>query len=159
MRIGAFIMILAVLSESCGERPRNIEVKVVAAEREAIVIGVRNHSRNDVVLLSPATPSRQVDEDKCAVYLSTKVDERIRPFAFTPQLITVPGGSETKFRASIHPLSLSKPCSRWHITAEYAYIRPDEVEKFAGRPSEEFRQYVLRNQQIVTTSESVTIAN
>ena len=138
MRIGAFMMILALLSESCGERPGNVEIKVVAAGWDSVVIGVRNHSRNEVVLLSPATPSRQVDEDKCAVYLSTRVDERIRPYAFTPELVTVTRGSEMKFRASNHPFRLSKRCGRWDVTAEYAYIRPDEVENFAARPSEEF---------------------
>lgn len=156
MRIGAAI-IIALLSESCGERPREIEVNVVSVERGSIVLMVRNRSGEDVVLLSPATPSRQVDDERCTVWLSTKVDERLWPYAFTPQLVTVAAGSKKTFRASIHPLRLSKACRHWHITAEYAYIRPEAAKRFAGRPSEEFRRSVLRNQRLVSTRASATI--
>lgn len=158
MRFAAFIVILASLSESCRQRQGRVEVTVISAESQAIVVGVANDSGNDVVLLSPATPSRMVNEDRCAVDLSTKIDERIRPFAFTPQLVTLRDGEKRQFRAALHPLRLSEACAHWRVVAEYAYIRPDEVDRFRGRAAEDFREYVLKNQQIVSTSASVVIS-
>ena len=37
-------MVLALVSESCGERNVKLEVKIVSAEREAVVIGLRNRT-------------------------------------------------------------------------------------------------------------------
>ncbi len=155
MRIVTFIIVFPFVA--CSLRPQVVSLHVVTAQKDAIVVRVRNDTEHDVVMLSPDSPSRQVDGKRCTVSLSTKVDDRVRPFAFTPRLITIQSGTEIEFRAAIHPYKVSTTCREWIVTAEYAYIRPEDVERFAGKASEDFRGHVLRNQQIVTTTASVRI--
>ncbi|HXA20256.1 MAG TPA: hypothetical protein VN380_24980 [Thermoanaerobaculia bacterium] len=154
-RAGALIVLLTV-NGSCGQRSSGVTLNVIAAERNAVTVGVRNDTAGDVVLLSPIAPSRLVDEGQCRLTLSTKIDHQIRPFAFAPTLVVLARGGEMRFRSILDPLLLSGGCSRWSVSAEYAYLSRDEVEGFRGRTSEDFRQYVLKHQQIATAT--VTLA-
>lgn len=158
IHIKVLCLMLAGFVSCSNEGSAVLTVKVISATKDAITIKVRNNSGDDLVLLSPEAPAREVDKDACHVKLSTKVDDRIRPFAFTPQLVSVRGGSETQLRAVLLPLVIPESCADVLVSVEYAFIRPDEVERFRRKPSEDFRQYVLRNQRLVTTSQRVTIS-
>jgi hypothetical protein len=135
-----------------------VSVHVVAAHKDAIIIRIRNDTARDVVMLSPESPNRQVDEKRCTVRLSTKVDDRVRPFAFTPHLITVRRGTQLEVRAPLHPYELRTTRQKWLVTVEYAYVRPEDVERFAGKTTEDVREDVLHDQKTITTTVSVEIS-
>lgn len=156
-RIGVLWLIMASFV-SCSDTGRTLfTVNVMSATKDMVTIEVRNNSDEELVLLSPETPAREVDEAACHVKLSTRIDDRIRPFVFTPQLIAVRGGGEMQFRAVLHPLVIPEPCRDVLVSVEYAFVRPAEVELLRHKTSEDFRQYVLKNQRLVATNRRVTI--
>jgi hypothetical protein len=157
IRTGMLLMLVVTLSEGCKEQPDSIAVKVLSANTDAIVISVRNDSRKDIILLSPLTPNRTVDQDACTLRLSTKIDDIIRPFAFTPQLVAVRGRTEQRFRVLLHPVRLSTTCGAWHVMAEYAYVDSDLIERFSSPVSEEFRQHILRSQHLVASNDFIVL--
>jgi len=156
MRSGALFMVLVALAQ-CKERPGRVAVHVLLAHRTSVLLSVENGTDRDIVMLSPAAPSRQVDEAHCTVKLSSKIDERVQPFAFAPELVTLRRGAKVQFNAPLYPLSLSKACARWTVDAEYAYVTPQDAAGYSENGSEEFRQHVLRVQQVATTTESITV--
>jgi hypothetical protein len=139
------LMLASLFAAACAEN-RALTIGVVAVQQDAVTLNVKNDSGRDLVLLSPAEPAREVDEARCAVRLSTKVDERIEPFAFTPRLITVRARTEMRIRAELRPLTIPASCKTVVVSLEYAFLRADEVDK----RGEDFRRYVLAHQQVVT---------
>lgn len=155
-----FVLMLVMIISSACERSGLASVSVVSVERGAVVVEVHNTTSENIVVLSPEAPSRQMDEEQCVLIISTKVTDDVRPYAFTPTLETVEAGSARRFRAVLGPVALSaKSCAEWTINAEYAYVRPAAVATFTGRPFEDFRQYVLRNQKVMTASAKMAIRN
>jgi hypothetical protein len=127
----------------------DVTLHIASVDRDEVTVAVRNGSAVDIVLLSPRAPSRQLDESGCKLKLSSAVDRNIRPFAFTPELVTLRAGQEATFRAALAPVALAESCSTWTVSADYAYLKPDEVDSFRGRTSHEFWEYVIDHQQIV----------
>jgi hypothetical protein len=156
MKKSLLLMLVMVMSSACG-RSGSASLNVVSAERGAVVVEVRNATSENIVVLSPEAPSRQVDEGQCVLIISTKVTDDVRPYAFTPTLETVEAGSARRFRAVLDPVALSSKCKEWQINAEYTYVLPAAVTTFKGRPFEDFRQYVLQNQKIMSASAKMSV--
>ncbi|MEO8383369.1 MAG: hypothetical protein ABI779_27180 [Acidobacteriota bacterium] len=135
---------------------RDVTLRIAAIERDEVTLTVLNGSTADIVLLSPHAPSRQMDEGGCELRLSSKIDRNIRPFAFTPELVTIAAGKETIFRATLAPVSLVESCATWTVSADYAYLKRDEVESFKKRTSHEFWEYAIDHQRIVNGSGKAT---
>ena len=153
------LMFVLVVSSACA-RSGAPSLNVVSGERGVVVVEVRNASSEDIVVLSAEAPSRQIDEEQCLLIMSTKVTDDIRPYAFTPALETVEAGSARRFRAVLDPGELSaKSCTEWTISVEYAYVQPAAVAMFKGRPFEDFRQYVLGNQKVMSATAKMPIKN
>jgi len=155
IRAGTLLMLIITLSEACDKQPTSLTVKVASASGDLVVVSVRNDSPRDVVLLSPMTPNRIVDPGACTLKLSTKLDDIIRPFAFTPELVILRSGAEQRFRVLLDPAYLPKTCDTWSVTTEYAYVNSDEIAGFRSKPSEELRQHILRNQHVATATDLV----
>lgn len=144
------VVILLFLSAACREEPREVVMRIVSLEREAILMSVTNNTAHDVVLLSPEAPTRQVDGPKCAITVSTVADRQTYAFAFTPTLHRVRARSATRFRATLKPLTVSRQCQEWNIEARLAYLTDEEVQRFRTKSSAEFHGYVLAQQHVVT---------
>jgi hypothetical protein len=153
------LMAVMVMGSTCGD-VKSATLTVVAIEHGAISVEVHNATSENIVVLSPDAPSRQVDAERCLLILTTKVTDDLRPYAFTPVLRPVEAGSARRFRAVLTPVAPApKPCREWTITAEYAYVGQVAAITFNGRPSEDFRQYVLANQKIMRASATMPIDN
>lgn len=151
------LMLMMVFGGSC-ETSGSASLDVISAERDAVVVEVHNGTSEEIVLLSPEAPTRQIDEEQCVLIISTRVTDDVRPYAFTPTLERVDVGVTKRFRAVLTPVALStKSCTAWTISAEYAYVLPEAVTTFKGRPFEDFRQYVLRNQNVIRASAKLPI--
>jgi hypothetical protein len=148
-----FLAVFAMLLiGGCGDSG-SLELRIVRIERGAIDVEVVNATTEAIVFLSPETPARQVDDERCELLISTKIIDHFRPYAFTPRLEHVEAGAVRRFRAVLHPVSLtSKTCTKWKVDAEYAYVLPRDVAMFEGRPSEDFRRRVLKTQKMLTAS-------
>jgi hypothetical protein len=156
----SFMLMLVMMISSACERDGSASVNVLSVERGAVVVEVHNTNSKNIVVLSPEAPSRQMDEERCVLIISTTVTDDVRPYAFTPTLETVEARSARRFRAVLAPVALpEKSCTEWTINVEYAYVWPAAVATFKGRPFEDFRQYVLRNQKVITASAKMAIRN
>lgn len=156
------MLVLAMIS-GCGKSGsaslKAVSLNVVFLGVDAVVIEVRNATTEDIVLLSPEQPARQADEEQCVAMISTKVTDEVRPYAFTPALETVEAGSARRFRAVLTPLALpANVCKEWTINAEYAYVRPADVTAYKNRAFDEFRQTVLHNQKVISTTAKMQLA-
>src|SRR5687768_1100476 len=84
---------LVILMLSCVMYPELDVVARVARRGVATIdIQLENGSSVDVLLISPKKPNRQLDEERCTLLLSTKVQEWILPYAFTPDLVEIKAG-------------------------------------------------------------------
>lgn len=147
-----FVFGLGLYAVACGHDRGDVVINIVSLERDAIVVRITNKTDSDVVLFSPEAPTRRIDTKACAVTISTVIDQETYSFAFTPALRTVRAGKSTLFRANLKPLAVSGDCREWNVIARYAYLTADEVQRFRGRNSVEFHQYVLTSQRIATVS-------
>jgi hypothetical protein len=152
MKVSYFVMCLVVVGSACVGRHSSIDLRVVALWPASVDVEIQNGSGEHVVFLNPEAPTRQIDEARCELILSTKVLDDVRPYAFTPRLEHVSAGSTRQFRAMLEPMTVPALCSKWTVRVEYAYLLPDDVENFEGHAREEFRQHVLTNQRVVSTS-------
>jgi hypothetical protein len=154
------VMLLAILLASACQQRGSIVLRIVSIERRAIVLDIVNKTNDEIVVLSPEAPTRQVDDGRCALIISTKVVDGVRPYAFTPMLETVRAQSVRRFRAVLDPISLAdSSCAGWSVDAEYAYVLRSDVAMFKGRAFEEFRLHVLKNQKLLTASVKETVTN
>src|ERR1700759_3638178 len=137
-----------ILLMSCGNHV-GPSVTAEIARRAGGMIDVRVTNRTDVniLLISPTRPDAQVDEAQCRVMLSTKVQEWIRPYAFTPDLVELKGG-ETRTFAVLRQEATIPKCGEWRVDLEYAYLRSNAARAAQQRKGADFRGYVLRHQQI-----------
>ncbi len=151
--IGTLLLLFLSLG---GDSSGGVAVRAISATAETIIVGVKNNTEDDIVLLSPQAPGRMVDRRSCTVKLTTRVNARPRPLAFTPTLITLRGGAENQFLANLTPLRLSRTCEQWTVRLEYAYILPADM-KSVTLGTEEFRRRVLRTQQVIRGRGVVTV--
>ena len=114
--------------------------------RDHLQITVSNGSSDTILLIAPASPNRQVDEQRCTLLLSTKVQEWIRPYAFTPELVELNAGDVKAFSVKLEPSVLTK-CPRLQVDLEYAFVRA-EAEAIRSKTRDELRAYLLKHQQI-----------
>lgn len=160
MKRNSFIAVFAILLVSACENAGSLELRIVTIERGAIGLEVINETSEEIVVLSPEAPAQQADAERCVLLISTKVTDDVRPYAFTPKLESVGAGAVRRFRAALAPVSLtSKTCTEWTVDAEYAYVLPSDVAMFKGRAFEDFRQHVLKNQKVLTTSAKGPVKN
>ncbi|HJQ35971.1 MAG TPA: hypothetical protein VKB93_02420 [Thermoanaerobaculia bacterium] len=122
---------------------------LAAATRRGAAVDVRitNRSASDIVLISPNIPNRQVDEERCTQLLSTKVQEWIQPYAFTPELVELKAGEAQTFAVEVQKGTLAE-CRDWRVDIEYAYVPSKEARAAQQQGTANFREYVLRHQQI-----------
>lgn len=154
-QIGFWLLILG--AWKCADRTPTVATIVMSAQRDSIVVEISNRTNGEIVLLSPGAPVRQLDEQTCAVRLSTVVDNLLRPFAFTPDLVTVRANESRRVRVPLAPLAVPIKCLNLKVTITYAYVSPAGIARFQDKTSEEFRQYVLRNQRITSTEAIVAV--
>jgi plastocyanin len=83
--------------------------------------------------------------------LSTKVQESIAPYAFTPELVEVGAGKTHTFLVELSERRSVK-CREWKIDLEYAYLHAKEACDAKVLDAPNLRQYVLRHQQIARTA-------
>ena len=153
MKRYGFITLFAILLVSACENTGSLELRIVTIERGAIGLEVVNETSEEIVVLSPEAPARQADAQRCVLLISTKVTDDVRPYAFTPRLESVGAKASRRFRVALAPVSLtSNTCTEWTVDAEYAYMPANDVAMFKGRAFEHFRQHVLKNQKVLTTS-------
>jgi hypothetical protein len=150
-------ILVMVISGSC-ETNDPASLTVISAERGAVVVEVHNGTSEEIIVLSPEAPSRQIDEEQCVLLISTRITDDVQPYAFTPTLESVEVGATKRFRAVLEPVALSTTsCTAWTIDAEYAYVLSEALATFKGRPFEDFRQYVLHNQKVVRASAKLSV--
>lgn len=150
--------ILWLLVLGCTNEPEGaVTIQISSAERGAVVVRVHNETHSDIVLLSPASPSRSIDESNCTLSISTKIADTDLYYAFTPTLELVSAGAERTFRAELEPVLLTDVCDFWKIEAEYAYVTPEVVGAFSPKQYEEFHHQVLLVQQVTKASATVVV--
>jgi hypothetical protein len=137
---------------------QEVSLRLTSVAMNEVTVQVRNDLATDIILLSPRAPSRELDRGGCRIRISTKVDKNIRPFAFTPELLTVRSGQKATFRVRLDPVMLAVSCSSWTVIADYAYLRPDDVAPFQGRVSQEFWEHAVAHQQVVSSESTVSPA-
>ena len=122
---------------------------VVAARRASgtVIVQVTNRSQSSVLLLSPSTPNRQIDNQRCTVFLSTKVQEFVLPYAFTPDLIELKPGRTATFPIQLDS-EFRERCTNWQTSLEYAYVLTAAARPFERQDPMTFRAYVLQHQVI-----------
>lgn len=124
---------------------------VVTAEAlrsdDSVAVRVTNRTDAPVLLISPARPNLQFDEEKCTVLVSTKVQESIRPYAFTPHLVELKAGETKTFTVNVQGASVAK-CRAWKLAVEYAYVASEGARTVQQQDDVALRGYVLRRQQI-----------
>lgn len=137
-----------ILLMSCA-RHSGPDVIAAVVQRAGGTIDLRltNRSGASILLVSPTRPNRQLDEERCAVLLSTKVQEWIRPYAFTPELVELKAGEGRTFPVEVGEGALAK-CRNWQVDVEYAYVPTKEARAAQQQNAADFHDYVLRHQQI-----------
>jgi hypothetical protein len=147
-RIFLFAMVTAVVVMTCTRSSEGVvRAEVTRRSADAIEVRVANNSPMNILLMSPASPNREADEKQCMLRLSTKIQEWIRPYAFTPDLIEVKAGSTYTVSVGRIPPTPAT-CTDWRVDLEYSYVEAKAALDARRIHSDDFRQYVLKHQQV-----------
>ena len=144
-------LVLVMLMASCA-RGYGSDVVADVAARGINKVDVRlvNQTGVDVLLISPTRPNRQLDQERCSVLLSTRVQEWVRPYDFTPDLVQISAGEVRTFSVELRE-DVPANCREWKVQLEYAYVPAKEGHEARKGRSSDFRGYVLENQRIAQT--------
>lgn len=144
-------LVLVVLTVSCARGyGRDVVADVAARGPNTVAVRVVNQTGIDVLLLSPMRPNRQLDPGGCTLLLSTKVQEWVRPYDFTPDLVQIRAGEKRTFSVELRE-DVPANCRGWEIELEYAYVPAKEGSEARKGRASDFRGYVLENQRIAQT--------
>jgi hypothetical protein len=142
-------LLLSLLVMACARHTASdVIAEIARCNPKTIEIRVTNRSMVDTLLISPERPNRQVDAKRCSVLLSTKAEEWIRPYGFTPDLVALKAGETRTFTVELRE-SLPRNCREWQVELEYTYILAREARVALGRNSLDFRHFVMGHQRIV----------
>jgi hypothetical protein len=136
----------------------SVKLEILSLARDTVSLKVTNRHSSDIVLLSPESPRRQLLEHQCLLNISTNVDGRFRPFAFTPALVVVGARSSTSIRVRLAPGRMTSRCRKWKLAAKYAYLSADEIAEFRGMSNTEIYRRVMTAQRIVFAETVLSVA-
>jgi hypothetical protein len=137
----------------CGNHAGRDVVATAAKRDDMIEVRLTNNTMTDILVISPNRPNREMDDQGCKLLLSTKVQEWIAPYAFTPELVQIDAGKSRTFLLEFSE-SRSAKCREVKIDVEYAYLHAKEARAAKLRDEPNFRQYVLSHQKIAHTTTS-----
>lgn len=147
MRQAPRFVILMLVMSCAGELGTGVSAKVVGRNAGKVDVRISNDSGIAILLISPTKPNRQVDRERCSVLLSTRVQDWIRPYDFTPEVVEVESHENETFSIDLRE-DAPASCRSWEVKLEYAYVPAREGREVLKLGSSRFRSFVLGNQRM-----------
>lgn len=129
-----------------------VEVAVLDVRTDAnivVVYRVTNRSPAEVVLLSPALPTRIYDGQSCSLVLSCEVKGSPGDYSFEPQLIRVSAGSSDDVTVVLRTSEFPKgECREWSVSVTSSFLTIEDAEGLQLGTEQNSRQYVSDRERL-----------